>query len=190
MILTQHIVKGPGTVFSGKNLIAHERQCRRRSGFVMTEFQRNAKFSTTVDKARFPACPGLKCPPKPLNWRQMFSIKGKNISWLQGFILCVAAFIAGGLIAVRGAVRVEVAAGAAGVGRRALRGRRRAELPPHAREDGARAGRLVQAPHAVARRRAGAAHAAPRHGLSGFGMRLGVQLHTRQRSGPTLRRPP
>jgi hypothetical protein len=46
MILTQHIVKGPGTVFSGKNLIAHARQCRRREDFVMTEFQRNGNFTT------------------------------------------------------------------------------------------------------------------------------------------------
>ncbi len=68
----------------------------------MTEFQRNAKFGITVGKGRFPNCPGLKCPPKPLNLRQMFSIKGKNISWIQGASLCAAAFIAGGLIAAFG----------------------------------------------------------------------------------------
>ncbi|MEN9535792.1 MAG: hypothetical protein RIR37_1065, partial [Verrucomicrobiota bacterium] len=38
MILTQHILKGAWTVFSGKNLIAHERQCKQLGGFVMTEF--------------------------------------------------------------------------------------------------------------------------------------------------------
>ena len=32
----------------------------------------------------------------------MFSIKGKNISWIQGASLCAAAFIAGGIISAFG----------------------------------------------------------------------------------------
>lgn len=38
MILTEDVVEGFGTVFSGEDLVTHEGECREDGGFVMAEF--------------------------------------------------------------------------------------------------------------------------------------------------------
>lgn len=51
MILSEDIVEGFGSVFTGEDLITHGGECRDGSGFVMAEFQEFEKVGLEGGKS-------------------------------------------------------------------------------------------------------------------------------------------